>query len=128
MGEIITFGDIEYALVIHLTDTLDDVPVSATVPKVRPATFVTVRRLGGPKRNMVVDSPLVTFECWADTGGNAYSLASLVRGIINALPGEVIEGINIYRVEEASGPAMLPDPDSNQMRYVFTASIDARAI
>lgn len=130
MNEVIVFDDIEDVLRLHLTDRLAEygraVPVSATVPTPRPDEFVVVPRIGGPRQNLVVDSPLIGVECWSDKASDALSLAQLTRGLIFAMQGETIEGVTIYRVQEAAGPALLPDPDSAQARYVFTVQLDMR--
>lgn len=129
---LIQFADLEDALALELESRLveegREVDVSVTIPKTRPSEFVVVRRLGGPRKNLVVESALMTFECWAATGSTAFSLCALTRAIVDSLQGETISDIRIYRISEAAGPHILPDPESNQMRYVFTASIDARAI
>lgn len=129
-NETIVFPDLEAILVDHIADELDvfgdTASVSVTVPSVRPSRFVTIRRTGGPRRDLVTDTVQVTVEAWAQTGSGALALAQLVRGIINALPGQTISGVAVYRVQEASGPGLLPDPSSNQMRYSYTTAIDAR--
>lgn len=123
--EVITFGDIEDALRIHLDSILTE-PVSVGTPPERPAAFVALKRIGGPRKNLVTDSPTVQFECFAATGSAAHDLSKSVRGRVHALTGESISGILVTRVQEFAGPANLPDPESDQPRYVFTASLDVR--
>lgn len=101
-------------------------PVRSRVPNPRPATFVLVRRTGGPKRNLVTDEAQITVESWAATCEDAADLAQEARAILNNLPGQSIGGVPVYRVDEASGPADLPDPLSDQARYSQTFSVALR--
>jgi hypothetical protein len=128
--EVIVFGDLEDRLVGYLSAVLaergDSATVAVTVPNPRPERFVLVPRIGGVRRNLVVDSATIAVECWASTDAEAANLAALVRGLIGALPGQVLDGITIYRVDEFSGPANLPDARTAQARYTFTVSISYR--
>ncbi len=128
--EVIVFGDIEAALVTDITYKLAGYGSSAsgstTVPRARPAEFFVVHRTGGPRKNLVTDSAQVTIDSWAETGSKALALAQLIRGIVGALGGQTISGLLIHRVQEFAGPGWLPDPESAQARYTFTASLDVR--
>lgn len=130
MGETIVFPDVEALLVDHLTERLaalgDAATVHVTVPNPRPSRFVLVPRVGGPARNLVVDSATIATECWAATPGQAHDLCQLVRGLIHATAGRTIGGITVYAVGEVAGPANFPDPLSSQPRYIFTASVQCR--
>lgn len=128
--EVIVFPDVEAALVTYLTAELANhgraCPVSTQVPNPRPAEFVTIPRKGGTRQTLVSDAATIAVECYAATGALASTLAALVRGLIAALPGTVSGGVTFYRVGEFAGPAMLPDPVSEQSRYVYTASVHFR--
>lgn len=128
--EPIAFPDVEDLLVTYLTQELADRNDTATVhvqiPTVRPARFVLVPRVGGVRRNLVVDSPTIGFECWDNTAAKAYALCRLVRAFVHALPGRTVDGATFYRVEEFGGPVNLPDSLSAQARYTFTASLSVR--
>jgi len=130
MAEVIVFPDLENRLVDYLAAALaergDPAAVSVTVPNPRPSRFVLVPRIGGVRRNFVVDSATIAVECWDDTDAGAADLAALVRGLVGALPGQVLDGVPVYRVDEFAGPANLPDPRSAQARYTFTVSISYR--
>ena len=101
-------------------------PVATRVPPSRPSIFVLVRRLGGPRLNVVADEPLIGVECWAPTEGDAHDLAQLCRALIHAMRGTEQGGVAVYRIAEAAGPQELPDPLSNDPRYVFTVSVAVR--
>lgn len=101
-------------------------PVGTLVPTVRPPRFILVRRLGGPRRNVVVDAPMLGIECWAESDEAAADLAQVCRAHLHAMTGSVQGGVAVYRTAEAGGPASLPDPLSDQPRYTFTVIIEMR--
>lgn len=103
--------------------------VSSKVPTPRPAEFVTVRRSGGPWATRVSDQPQLTFECWAASDIDAYALAGEVSTLMVALAdGANRSGVVVYDYVEFSGPAYLPDPDSEQDRVTWTCSLHTRAV
>jgi len=128
--EAITFPDVEKLLVDYLTAAYaarsETATVHTIVPNPRPARFTLVPRVGGPARNLVVDEPTIGIECWAATPGAAHDLCQLTRALIRALPGQVLAGVAFYTVGELSGPQQLPDPDSNQARYIYTPTLTCR--
>lgn len=130
MAEVIVYPDIEDILVgylqAELTNRGDTAAVHVSVPNPRPDRFVLVPRVGGPRRNLVVDSPTIAVEAWAATPKQAHDLCQLVRGLLHAAAGSVIGGTPIYRVDEFAGPANLPDPASQQARYILTVSVSCR--
>ena len=125
MTDLIVFPDAVALVASHLADVLA-VPVVHDVPNPRPASFVTVRRGGGVRHTVVTDKPQLLFECWADRAEDAIDLAQLARAYVNALPGQVLAGVPVYRVEELGGPSELPDPLSQQPRVVFTSLVHVR--
>ena len=133
MTQVIVFGDVEDALRLYLETQLPlygvtDADVACTIPNPRPDKFVTVQRAGGPQRDIITDSALILVECWAQTGSRAYALAKVVRGLLGdkALRNQSLSGLTVYRSQEVAGPAPLPDPDSDQSRYVLTIQVDFR--
>lgn len=120
----VIFPDAVALTISHLNDMLD-VSVSHQVPNPRPSLFVTVLRTGGIASG-VVDQAQLTFECWSTSAYLAAQLATLVRAHVAAMAGEVIDGASVYRVEEFSGPQDLPDPQSTQQRWTFTAAVHVR--
>ncbi|HEX5541112.1 MAG TPA: hypothetical protein VFX60_06050 [Micromonospora sp.] len=130
MPDIVVFPDVE-ALVsawlrARLVERGQNVPVSNRIPNPRPAKFVTIQRHGGITATVVTDSPQVGIECWAPSDGDAHDLAQLCRALLNSLPGQILDGHTVYRVDEFAGPANLPDPVSAQPRYVLTLQIHIR--
>lgn len=131
MRPTVVFPDATAVLVNHLRTELaargNTAKVGTVVPDPR-GVFVYVRRLGGPRLNLVADNAQMTVECWAATAEAAHDLAQLCRAIVNATPGRVIDGVPVYRVDELAGPADLPDPLSDQPRYVFTTYVALRGV
>lgn len=126
MSESVIFPD-AVSVAKAVLDAVTGMPaVRSKVPNPRPASFVTVRRIGGPKLNLVADEPLLIVESWADTESDAAELAQKVRAAINASRGTYVDGVSIYKVEEASGPGVLPDPLSQQARYTQTFTMALR--
>lgn len=130
MREVIVFPDIEELLVAYLTEQLPihgfDVEAHTQIPDERPESFVTVPRVGGPRRSLVVDSPTISCDSWAIRPKPAQDLAQMVRGLIHAAEGQVLDGYQIYRVREFTGPGNLPDNLSAHSRYSQAFSILVR--
>lgn len=127
---VVGFPDAVEVVITYLAANVDDytpgwaaVPVRKNVPNPRPSRFVRVFRTGGTKANHVTDSAQLTIECWADKDHDAATLAGIVRGLVNSLRGEVVDGVQCYRVDEFSGPGDLPDPVSEQPRMTWTVSV-----
>lgn len=104
----------------------EPVPVVTLVPDPRPDRFVIIYRTGGVRRDLVTDLAQVTVEAWGADEKAAHDLAQHARALVHAMPGEVIDGTTVYRVDELAGPALLPDDRSAQARYVFTAQLALR--
>ncbi|MBO0747280.1 MAG: hypothetical protein J2O47_02950 [Acidimicrobiaceae bacterium] len=128
--ELVFFPDVEAALVATLRPILD-VPVVTRVPNPRPPRFVRLIRVGGGRANRITDSPMVTFEAWADpkTGGGdvaAFELARTARAHINGLAGSWAGGVWVRRVVDIAGPPSYPDPETGTSRYQMTLQLDVR--
>jgi hypothetical protein len=123
---MIVFADATVVVVQGLDAGLAD-PVLPRVPNPRPAAFYTVRRVGGPRRNIVTDSPTITVESWGGSDEDAADMAQLARAVLHDLLGTVVDGVLVCKVDEFSGPVNLPDPLSDQPRYTQTFSVALRA-
>lgn len=115
-------------VVCRLLDPVLPVPVRSKVPNPRPDSFVTIRRTGGPRKDLVTDNAQITVEAWAETEEEAHDLAQVARAHIGAASGSVVAGVAIYRVTEQAGPGILPDPVSDQPRYSQTFNIALRGV
>lgn len=125
----VLFGDVEQSVITwmqdQLTERVSDRPASVT-PAMRDAGFVVVERLGGPRTSLVAEDATLTIEAWAADWVAANDLALRARQAIHSIKGENIEGLTFYLVNEFSGPARLPGPDSKTPRVVFTVSTRVR--
>lgn len=130
MAELVVFPDITAAVIDFVRAQLvaagSSAPVTMRVPNPRPGAFVTIQRVGGVRRNLVVDEATLTVEAWGSTEPAAHDLAQLARAAVHAAVGQVTSAGTIYRTGEFAGPASLPDPDSDQPRYTFTVTVAAR--
>ncbi|MFE7717488.1 hypothetical protein ACFU44_00375 [Nocardia rhizosphaerihabitans] len=107
------------------------VPVFDEVDAERPASFVRVTRVGGPRWNEVTDGPMLTFECFAPR--SAETLCVKVADLVEDMPGQFVEYIDdfgaprsawINSFAEVGGPSQLkeePVPDSD--RWLYTARV-----
>lgn len=128
MSNTLNLPDVTDAWVTYL-DPLLDVPV--TGEKANARAFVRVVRTGGTMQTKVTDNAQMTFEAYAEHDDEAVRLCQDTRAHVLAAAGtRLTADAFCKRVGEASGPAELPDPDSELSRYTFTVetAIRARAI
>jgi hypothetical protein len=102
------------------------VPVGTRVPSPRPPEFVRISRAGGTRRNLVTEDARIAVEAWAQAAEDAADLAEAVRSILHSIRGTVVDGVPIYRVDDAEGLADDPDALSDQPRYQFALSLTVR--
>jgi hypothetical protein len=125
MAEAILNVDAEQLIIAHLAAALAE-PVSQRIPSPRPSAFVTVRRTGGVRREVVIDAAQITVDAWGDTPAAAHDLAQSVRSLIHAMVGVPLTGAVVVRVDEFAGPGYFPDDVSDQDRYTATYSVHLR--
>jgi len=121
--EIIVFPDVEALLVMYLNEFLTE-PMSTKVPSPRPATFGTIRRVGGSTTGLVVDEALISYEAWAGTESEAQDLAQRMRAYLRAV--DSFGGFQFYGPRNPTGPVNLPDPASGRARYTGLVSVGVR--
>lgn len=63
-----------------------------------------------------IDIARVQIDAWAATKRDAWIIVDAALGALHALPGIHDEGV-VVAVEDAAGPAWVPDPDTDQPRY-----------
>lgn len=100
--------------------------VASRVPNPRPAECVVLYRTGGTMRDLVTDQPQITVEVRAKTEERCALVIGVVRALLWELEGQVLEGHQVYTVDEFAGPANLPDPLGG-VRYSMTLSLAIRA-
>lgn len=84
-----------------VVDHLNAVGVGATayydVPARRPASFVVVERVGGPRGEGGTSRPMLDLQCWAETRRKAATLAQAVEDALADIPAGVenVSGVSI---------------------------------
>jgi hypothetical protein len=122
--------DFVAALIVWLRPQLAvDEKIGGQKPDTVPVgKFVAVHTSGGTRQWPSVDVPSVMFEAWGPTTASAHDLAQRIRALVWSRYGKRLgaTGVQIYRIDEFSSPALLPDPESKEPRFVWTASIQHR--
>lgn len=116
------FPDAVASVIDYLSGQLPAVPVCGLVPNPRPAQFVRVERLGGPRETRVTEAARIAIEAWADTDAAAVALLNQARAHLFDLEG------NLFGVDEYGGPTRLPDPITDMPRYTASFTVRVRAI
>lgn len=128
--EPIMFPDAGAALIEYLNEELaargDTATVHRSVPDPRPARFLTVYRIGGTRRGVVLDVPRYAVDGWDSTPEGAHDLLMTARALIGAAEGRTLAGVQFYRVTEVGGPIDLPDPASEQARWSYQPELAVR--
>lgn len=122
---VVVFPDAVLVTIQYLRGVLPDVTSVSRVPNPRPTEFVRVQRLGGIRRNLILDRPRIDVECWSDSEEGAEALCASVRAYVLAMAGKRGD-TTVYAVAEVSGPMWLPDSASGQPRYSFAVEFSTR--
>lgn len=123
---VVTFPNTVAIVISRLRTALPSLTFVHDVPTARPLVFIRIFRTGGPRANLIVDGAQITVESWAPDADTASTNAQAVRAQLNHLPEQFGATPPIYRVEEFSGPAELPDPVSSSRRFTWTAAVHVR--
>lgn len=102
----------------------DPVQTGTRVPSPRPRRFVTVKRIGGARLDLVTDRPRLDVHCWGDTEDTAADLVKVVRALTLAAPGW--RGAVVYDVVEVGGPNLLTDAETSLPKFAFAVEISIR--
>lgn len=103
-----------------------DVEVRNRRPNPTQGRIVVVRRTGGVDGDLITDAPFITFECFADTPKDTADLAMHTYGLMKAMKLEIVNGVQVYRVQPLAAPADLYDADAQRDRYVFSMMVEVR--
>jgi hypothetical protein len=125
--EAVVFPVIESLVVAYLKTHISE-PVAASVPSPRPATFVKVERVGGPRRDRVTDEPMVVVQCWAPSKAEAANLGARVQAYVYALEQTSTPHGYVRAVREVAGLQSFPDPVSGTPCYQFTAQLQTKGV
>lgn len=127
-GPFVVHRDAAALVAAHLRSVLPGYgvtgPVVTRVPNPRPARWTLCRRIGGVARNVVVDGPMLDVQRWIDDDEHqAMDDLQVIRAVIRSLPGQVVDGTQVYRVIEIQGPAMQDDTASQTRRATYVAEV-----
>lgn len=135
----VLFPDAVTAVIVGLSAAFvandEGAPAVNEVPVPRPDRFLTVRRLGGPRRDLVTDTAQLAFEAWETSMIRAQDFAQLARALVRAMAGTVVDltaldlgRVSIGRIDELAGPHELPDPITELPRYAFSEIVAVRGV
>lgn len=103
-----------------------------SLPKTPTYPAAVIGRTGNGAPIELLDSLLVQIDAWAATGAAAEALAAEIQQTLEqAKPGTrlgaVSDGVQLMGAEALS-LLDLPDPDTNQPRYVLTIDLAVKAV
>ena len=126
---MLVFPDVEALLTAWLRGQLTGVTVGNKLPNPRPDPFVLIQRHGGVRQTVVTDAAQVGLECWAGRDYEAHDLLQQCRSLLlYQIPGQILSGYTVYRVDEVGGPSNLPDPTSSMPRWVMELQVHVRGL
>lgn len=96
------------------------------VPSPRPDEFVRVRRQGGTRKTIVSEEAYLDVEAWSTSVSAAEDIAQAARAVLFGMKGRTFDGVPVYEVNDAGGPAEVADPLSDQPRHTFAIAIHVR--
>jgi hypothetical protein len=137
--QILVPVDIEDALRVDLADLYERLgitgvdfsamPVPATLgdlPATR--TLVTIRRVGGSRTSLVVDTHAVSLDVYAGTWAESIAEANRLAGVLCSLPRVDDLSITYHEVEITNQPVELPDTtDPVLPRVRLSASVSVKS-
>lgn len=116
------FDPVEDAFVAYLR-ALQVERVVTDVPKLRPAKFIQLERVGGPS-DLTRDSPLMLFRCWDVSRAAAAKFATDTLRQVSMV--RTLGRLPVYNKRVVGGPVFSPDSDTGIPRYQFTFQCDVR--
>lgn len=126
MAEILVPADPVKLAIAWLTPKLTGVTVTKNRPNPLTGKVVTVRRTGGSRPIMVTDAAWLSVEAFAPTDTDASDLGHLTWGLLHAMAGQQILGVQCYRVVQLGGPADMPlNMAGDMQRPRFVMSVQA---
>lgn len=128
MASVLVFPDTEellrVALAVKVSEVLGStVPASTQVPNPRPSEFLVVRRIGGSRRDLVTDVPVIQIEAWALLESRAARIANVAQALMQWFVE--INGYPVGLEDEVTGPVPFPD-GSQHKRYTASYAVAVR--
>lgn len=85
--------------------------------------FVMLERISGGFRDKVMDSARIDIESRDTTREGSHDAIQIVLGLLEICYQYEHEGMIIYRADIEVSPGWVPDPVTNQPRWIATVSI-----
>ncbi|MGW9617204.1 hypothetical protein ACWGUP_17795 [Streptomyces diastaticus] len=120
---VVAWPDVTLLATQYLRDRLGGVQVGSRIPRPRPVEFVVLRRVGGPRRNPLVDDARLDVQVWAETDERAMEIASLARYQLGLMPQHVPA---VRQFGEDAGSNLIPDAPSDVPRVLLTVVLSVR--
>lgn len=124
------YGDVEAAVILWLKDReeCEWITFGTTLPADldKRLPFVMLERIPGGLRGKVTDDARVDFEARGRTREEAHDAIQIVLGLVEIMYQYQHEGMIIYRADIETSPGWIPDPITNQPRWIATVSIRNR--
>lgn len=120
--------DAEALVTTYLREHLevDAESVSTELPPTPVYPLLLVGLIGGaPKLPYHLDAPLLQVDAWADTKGEARTLAATAHAALHEMPLDNDLDAVVTNVETRMGLRWSPDPVSEKPRYVFRVQVDS---
>lgn len=120
---VVAWPDVTLLATQYLRGRLGGVQVGSRIPRPRPVEFVVLRRVGGPRRNPLVDDARLDVQVWAEADERAMEIASLARYQLGLMPQHVPA---VRQFGEDAGPTLIPDAPSEVPRVLLTVVLSVR--
>jgi hypothetical protein len=130
---VITDTDVEQLLITYLMANIGfSIPIATRIERLtvgdkRPPESIVLVRTGGPRRDQFTDQPTIAVDVRAPTETRAVAISNRVRALINDLQDSLLGGVQVYTVDEFSGPANAPDEPIDPVKYGQVFSIAVRS-
>lgn len=108
--------------------SLPGISVGTRVQNPRLSNFVRIRRAGGNRDDLVLDTSRVLIECWHTDYEAAEALADRLVGVFVSMEGRVLSDLHVTRAEILALPFDDPDPDSATPRFTLTGQLTTFAV
>ncbi|MFI9465756.1 hypothetical protein [Streptomyces xiamenensis] len=122
-GPATQFADATLLATKYLRPLMGGVHVGSVVPRPRLPEMVLLRRIGGPRRNGLVDDARIDVQVWADSDHRAEEIASAARYHLARICEARRE---IRQFDEEIGPTLIPDAPSDVPRVLMTVVLSVR--
>lgn len=125
MRELVTFPDVEKAVITYLLPVLETFGGGVGIDvRGSGGRFVRVRRVGGTNASPAHDRPTVDVVVWHDSDLERMRLAQHLWAALRAADGDAAAGAVLVFSATVLGPRQMPDPaDDTKTVCLFTVEL-----